>query len=72
MAQGILLVDPNVLHKIVERVLQELLQAEDASYQGGHTEPARTPGQGRNLLQQALCSLPKKREGAPFGPDGGG
>jgi hypothetical protein len=28
MAQGILLDDPNVLHKIVERVLQELLEAQ--------------------------------------------
>jgi hypothetical protein len=28
MAQGILLVDPNVLHKIVERVLQELLEVQ--------------------------------------------
>ena len=35
MAQGILLVNPNVLHKIVERVLQELLEAQPA-WDGGH------------------------------------
>ena len=28
MAQGIFLVDPNVLHKMVETVLQELLEAQ--------------------------------------------
>jgi putative transposase len=34
MAQGILLVDPNVLHKIVERVLQELLEAQMTEHLG--------------------------------------
>ena len=78
--QGILLDDPDFLHEIVERVLQELLEAEmtehigaaphqrtntrkghrngykpqDASYEGGHSEPTRTPGPRRDLLHQAL------------------
>jgi putative transposase len=34
MEQGILLVDPNVLHKIVERVLQELLEAQMTEHLG--------------------------------------
>jgi hypothetical protein len=34
MAQGILLDDPNFLHEIVERVLQELLEAEIPSTSG--------------------------------------
>ena len=34
MAQGILLDDPNFLHKIVERVLQELLEAEMTEHIG--------------------------------------
>ena len=43
MAQGILLVDPNVLHKIVERVLQELLEAQMTEHLGAAPTSAPTP-----------------------------
>jgi hypothetical protein len=96
LVQGVLIDDPTFLKEIVERVLQELLEAEDdrahrrcsprthqrpqrpsqwiqaqdAWYQGRHSEPTRTPGPAEHLLHQALCPLPEKREGARFGTYG--
>jgi hypothetical protein len=43
MAQGILLDDPDFLHEIVERVLQELLEAEMSSTSGLLPTSAPTP-----------------------------
>ena len=96
MAQHILLDDPSFLKEIVERVLQELLEAEMTEHigaapyersekrtgqrngykpralrtQGWHAEPARSPGPGRDLLHQAVLTLPEKREGFGVGADG--
>jgi putative transposase len=97
LAQGILLDDPNILHKIVERVLQELLKAQMTEHIGAAPYERSVTRKGRrngckprtlrtrvgtlNLLVPrtgkepyppgSLPATSEKREGAPFGLDGG-
>jgi putative transposase len=74
MAQGILLVDPNVLHKIVERVLQELLEAQMTEHLGAAPHECTNAREGhrngcklRTLRTRVgtlnLLVLPQDREG---------
>jgi putative transposase len=73
MAQGILLVDPNVLHKIVERVLQELLEAQmtehlgAAPYERSVTRKGHRNGCKPRMLRTRVGTLnllvPQDREG---------
>ena len=77
VAQGILLDDPGFLKEIVERVLQELLEAEMTEPQtphsqdaGRHAEPAGSSGPRRDLLDAVVLALPAQREGFGIGAHG--
>ena len=74
MAQGILLVDPNVLHKIVETVLQEQLEAQMTEHLGAAPHECTNAREGdrngcklRTLRTRVgtlnLLVLPQDREG---------
>lgn len=43
------------------------LQAEGSTHQGRYAEPAGASRPGRHLLNEAVLTLPKKREGTLFG-----
>jgi putative transposase len=73
MAQGILLDDPNFLHEIVERVLQELLEAEMTEHIGAapHERTAERKGHRNGYKRRTLRTrvgtlnllVPQDREG---------
>src|SRR5215208_1573401 len=73
MAQGILLDDPNFLHKIVERVLQELLESEMTEHLGAapHERTDARKGHRNGYKPRALRTrvgalnllVPQDREG---------